>query len=96
MLYVFAVIFGFAYGGFAPLTSLTVAELFGLRAHGTILGGTEIFYTIGAAIGPVFAGSIFDATGNYQYAFLTSGLLCVMALIWVSLLKPVTSGNSST
>ncbi|MFC1913390.1 MFS transporter [Chloroflexota bacterium] len=91
MFYVFAVVFGLGYGGFAPLSSLMVAQIFGLDSHGTILGGTEIMFTIGSAIGPALAGSIFDVTGDYQLAFLACGLLSVVLLVLVSLLRPVTN-----
>ena len=96
MLYVFAVVFGLGYGGFAPLTSLIVAQLFGLSSHGTILGGAEILYTIGAAIGPAIAGRIFDITGDYQVAFLTSAFLIVLALILVTFLRPLTCKRGKT
>ena len=96
MLYVFAVVFGLGYGGFAPLTSLIVAQLFGLSSHGTIMGGSEILYTIGAAIGPAIAGRIFDITGDYQVAFLTSAFLIVLALILVTFLRPLTCKRGKT
>jgi len=38
MLYLFAGIYGFGYGGFAALVSLMVAELFGLSSLGTLFG----------------------------------------------------------
>jgi len=88
MLYLFAVIFGFGYGGFAPLASLIIAEHFGLSAHGTILGSTEFMFTAGSAIGPVLAGQIFDITGGYQLAFSTCAALSIIAMIFTLLLKP--------
>lgn len=87
MLYLFAVIFGFGYGGTAALLSPSVAELFGLRSHGSILGVILFSVTIGEASGPVLAGHIFDMTHGYSLAFLLCALVIVIGLILVSFLK---------
>jgi MFS family permease len=65
----FVALFGIALGGGAVLTPLLVGEYFGLRAFGKILGATMIPATLGAALGPVVAGRIFDVTGSYELAF---------------------------
>ena len=51
MLYAFAAIFGFGYGGGATAESPLVAEFFGLCSHGLILGVLSFILTIGGAIG---------------------------------------------
>ncbi|MCK4961003.1 MAG: MFS transporter, partial [Anaerolineales bacterium] len=53
MLYLFAVVFGIAYGGCAVAESPLVAGLFGLSSHGLILGVLVLGFSIGAAIGPL-------------------------------------------
>lgn len=70
--------YGFAHGGFFTVVSPTVAELFGIRAHGAIFGGVVFFGTIGAAVGPLVAGRVFDVTGSYAWAF--TGLAAMGAL----------------
>ena len=95
MLYLFAVIFGFGYGGLAALMSLVPAELFGLRSLGTIVGTVMCSFTIGGAIGPVLAGSIFDMTGSYNSAFLTCAAVGVMGIILSALLRPASSQGGS-
>jgi len=47
-----------------------VAEFFGTRAHGVILGAIIFTTTIGGAIGPFRAGYLFDVTGTYRMVFL--------------------------
>ncbi len=89
MLYLFAVVFGFAYGGWSALMSPMTAELFGLKSHGAILGSVIFVFTVGSAIGPVLAGRIFDITGSYQLAFLISAALSIAALILALLLRPI-------
>jgi len=69
-LYLFAAVYGFAHGGFFSLVSPLVAELFGTRSHGAIFGMVLFISQIGAAIGPVVTGRIFDVTDSYRLAFL--------------------------
>ena len=89
MFYAFAIVFGFAYGGYGPLISLLVADSFGLNSLGVILGTVTFFITIGAAVGPIFAGKIFDVTGSYQLVFVVCAVLCVVAMTLSLFLKPV-------
>lgn len=65
----FVVLFGLALGGTAVLAPLLTADCFGLLAFGRILGLIMISGTLGAAIGPVLTGRIFDITGSYHLAF---------------------------
>jgi len=81
MLYVFAVIFGVAYGGIVPLQTIVPVELFGLGSLGIILATLMLCGTIGGALGPPLAGSIFDITGDYGLAFLICVIICVLASI---------------
>lgn len=64
------------------MVSPTVAEFFGLRAHGAIFGTVLFFGTVGGALDPILAGLVFDTTGSYMIAF--SGLL-MMALLRLAL-----------
>jgi len=91
MLYLFAIIFGFGYGGLVSLTSPLTADLFGLRSHGTILGVALFFGSMGQASGPFLAGKIFDASGSYQPAFLACGIMGIISIILALLLKPIAS-----
>ena len=89
MLYLFAIAFGFAYGGMQVLFSPIVADLFGLSSHGVILATAAFGGTIGAAIGPIMGGYIFDTTGSYSLAFLISGTLAAIGIMLASGLRPV-------
>ena len=81
MLYVFAIIFGIGYGGIVPLETVISAELFGLGSLGMILAGLMLFSTVGMALGPPLAGSIFDTTGDYSLAFLICVIIGALAII---------------
>ena len=81
-------VYGFAHGGFFTVVSPTVAELFGIRAHGAIFGGILFFGTIGAAIGPIVAGRVFDVTGSYAWAFIGLAVMGTLGLVLAISLPP--------
>lgn len=88
MLFAFAAAYGIAHGGFFTAISPTVAELFGTRAHGALFGTVLFFGSLGAALGPLGAGAVFDALGSYRLAF---GILCLLAaagFVLISRLAP--------
>ncbi len=88
MLYLFAVVFGFAFGGIFTAESPLVAWLFGLTSHGLIFGFAMLGFTAGAAAGPLVMGYIFDLTGSYQVAFLVGGVVGILGLIMAVVLRP--------
>jgi MFS family permease len=88
-LFVFAALFGLAYGGMQVLFSPLVAELFGLASHGVILGAAAFVGSLGAALGPFMSGYIFDATQSYQKAFLICIVMAVAGIFLPLLLRPV-------
>lgn len=85
----FLILFGMGLGGGAVLVPLLVGEYFGLRAFGTILGVVTISATLGAAVGPVVTGRIFDVTGSYDLAFMLHIVsFCAAALVMFFLRRP--------
>ena len=94
MLYLFAVIYGFAHGGLYALISPMVAELFGLGSHGVIFGTIIFGGAIGGAIGPIMVGYIFDITNSYQLGFFLLAIASIIAAILsVVLSKPKDTGH---
>lgn len=87
MLYVFAVVYGFGFGGCIASESPIVAELFGLSSHGLILGVIAFSFLLGGALGPFLFGFIFDTTGSYQWGFLACGVVSFIGLILTATLK---------
>ena len=88
-LFIVVAVYGFGHGGFFVIVSPTVAEYFGMKAHGAIFGTVLFFGTIGASIGPILAGLVFDMTGSYQIAFLGLAVLAVVGLLLVLSLPAV-------
>ncbi|MCK4984556.1 MAG: MFS transporter, partial [Desulfobacterales bacterium] len=64
MLYFFAFLFGIAYGGNLVMIPRLTASIFGVKSMGAIFGGLSVGDGLGYAIGPLFAGYIFDVTGS--------------------------------
>lgn len=89
--YLFAALFGFGYGGGAPLFSLLTAEIFGLEFIGAIMGASTLGGTVGGAVGPIMGGYIFDLTGTYYPAFwLLIALLTLIGFPFIVLLRKLT------
>jgi MFS family permease len=87
-LYLFAVVFGFAFGGVGTVESPLVAGLFGLSSHGLIYGVIHVGFTVGAAAGPFLTGYIFDVNGSYQMAFLVAAVVGIVGVVASSILRP--------
>ncbi len=69
-LFLFAMVYGFCHGGFFALISPTVAEFFGTRYHGLILGVVIFSGSVGGSLGPLLTGHIYDISASYRAAFL--------------------------
>jgi len=91
----FALLFGFAYGGLATAHSPLVAWLFGMRKHGFIFGICFNGFTIGCALGPLVSGHIFDVTHSYRLAFFLCSASALAGLLLTLLLKPSFPSDSS-
>jgi MFS family permease len=78
---VLAVAISMGGGGIGVLQGTIIAELFGLKSNGVILGVNFFVFTIGSSLGSFIGGFIYDSTGNYQLAFLICGILAVIALL---------------
>jgi MFS family permease len=88
-LVVFTLFYGLSHGGFYALISPTIAEFFGLRAHGSIFGAVVLFGSVGGALGPLVTGRIADVTGGYQPAFIVLALLAVVGFLLILGAGPV-------
>jgi MFS family permease len=88
MLYLFVPVYGVAHGAFFVLMSPLIAELFGMKSQGSILGVMMFLGQIGGAVGPFIAGRIFDVTDSYQIAFIILLVIGVVGLLLSLSLKP--------
>ena len=86
-MYVFAMIYGIAHGGFFTAISPMVAELFGIRSHGSVFSIAVFFGTTGGALGPFVTGLLFDRFLNYTAAFSILILIAAIAFVLMLCLK---------
>ena len=73
-------LFGLGWGGNYTMLQGLVADVFGARSLGKILGGITVLDATGGALGPWVTGALFDVTQSYQL-----GLSVIVVLIAASL-----------
>lgn len=70
----FAILHGVAWGLRGPLMQSIRADYFGRNAIGMILGLSSVIIALGQIAGPLVAGILADATGNYRTGFTVLAL----------------------
>ena len=83
------------YYGYTVVAASTVilVEMFGLNSMGVLLGSMLMSVCIGAALGPVISGILFDAFHNYQLAILISIFVAMVGLMLTFWLTPLERGE---
>ena len=84
MFYLFAIVFGFAFGGLSSANAALFGDAFGLRHLGAIMGVAEVGWQTGAAVGSLLGGYMFDASGSYVFAFI-AGVIVSLAVAMLGL-----------
>ncbi|MBI4573346.1 MAG: MFS transporter [candidate division NC10 bacterium] len=75
----FAILFGLNYISTVPPTSTLTADLFGRRSVGMLFGWIFFSHQIGAALASYVGGRVYDVTGTYDWAFISAGILGILA-----------------
>lgn len=70
ILWLYTLIMGIGAGSWLPTLSMLVSKNFGLAAYGSIFGALSFVFNMGVSAGPLLAGSIFDISGGYHWAFV--------------------------
>lgn len=83
----FTVLHGVAWGLRGPFMQAIRADYFGRSAIGMILGLSFMIIVIGQAGGPMIAGMLADATGNYRLGFTLLALLAGLGSMFFVLAK---------
>jgi predicted MFS family arabinose efflux permease len=84
-------VFGLGMGGVGALGPLAIAETFGLRNLGSIMGLMSFAVIIPTVAGPLMSGQVFDRTGEYDWAFLATSILLAVSMasfFFAGYLKP--------
>jgi MFS family permease len=75
----FAIVFGLNYISTVPPTSMLTADLFGRRSVGMLFGWIFLAHQIGAGLASYVGGLVYDLTGTYNLAFISAGVLGLLA-----------------
>ena len=96
-LWAFAVLAGFSWVASVPLTASLTADVYGLRALGTITGISFLCHQIGSFAMILLAGVLYDLTGSYTLPFAIAGaFLFPAALVSFSIREGKYSWRYST
>jgi len=87
LFYVFAFMFGFAWGSINPSVSALVSEEFGVKNISTIFGMLDVGWAIGGAFGPVLGGLVYDVNSDYSIAFIVCAAAMVLAALLIASIR---------
>ncbi|MEA2179963.1 MAG: hypothetical protein QOG77_3260, partial [Solirubrobacteraceae bacterium] len=76
---VFAALIGLLWLSTVPLTSGLVALMFGTRHIGMLFGVVFLSHQVGAFVGALLGGSIYESTGSYDIMWMLCIALSVFA-----------------
>ena len=82
------VAFGVGSGGVVGLMPTVVADFFGPRHAGSLVGLIVAAAGVPMALGPLLSGWLFDATGRYDGAFLAGAVLNLIGLALLVVARP--------
>ena len=85
---------GLGWGSRGPLMMAIRADYFGRTNLGVIAGWSNVVTMGGSLVGPVYAGMMYDARGDYTVAFWTIGVVTIVsALLFLSARQPPAPGR---
>ena len=79
-LVVFVITWGFGFGASIPVRFALIADLFGRRHYGSIMGTLMTTSAVFGVIAPVLVGWIFDIRGNYREPFALMAFSVLIAI----------------
>lgn len=89
MLFIFAAFFGISFGAVPAIISAFTGDIFGTLNIGTIMGAIGVAWFMGAAIGSLVGGAVFDIYNSYFMAFLVGAICMLMVTFFLTMLpKP--------
>ena len=88
LLYIFAFLFGAAWGNQAVLRFSLPSEVFGVASLGVVLGALGMAESGGATFGSYYAGHIFDVFGTYSPVFWIGIGASLAGTLLAAMLKP--------
>jgi OFA family oxalate/formate antiporter-like MFS transporter len=88
LFFVLAFIVYWCYGTQLSVFASTTADFYGTKNLGMNYGLLFTAWGVAGVLGPIIAGRVFDAFGDYRYAFYTAGALAIVALASLMAARP--------
>ena len=86
-LMIFAIFYGLDWIATVPPTIGLTRQRFGLEKSAMMYGWMVAFHQVGAGVAAYYGGVFYEAFGSYKMAFLLAGGFCLLASLFVILLK---------
>lgn len=83
-IFVFAVVYGLAYGGNGALLAPLTADLFGRVNINAVFGLVSISFAVSGLLAPSLAGAGYDVLGSYDPVFVTAGIAALVGALCVA------------
>ena len=96
LFFVLAVVVYWCYGTQLSVFASTTADFYGTRNLGMNYGLLFSAWGVAGIIGPLLGAEVFDATGDYRYAFYAAGALALVAFGSLTLAHPPHSLKPAT
>ena len=96
LFYVLAVVVYWCYGTQLSVFASTTADFYGTRNLGMNYGLLFSAWGVAGIIGPMIGAQVFDATGDYRYAFYAAGALALVAFGSLAMARPPHSPERAT
>jgi sugar phosphate permease len=74
--------------GIAPLGWSLIGDFFGRRTYGTLRGIMGMSYGTATFVSPIYAGWMYDTTGNYTLVLITFTIVLLVAACFFGILRP--------
>lgn len=87
LLYAFSVVFGLFDYATAPVVASLVASHLGVRVMGLSMGLLSAGHSLGAALGAFAGGVVFDVLGSYQWLWMLSIAMALLAALIASVIR---------
>ena len=84
---IFVILYGVGHGGTVPVRFAYLADMYGRKSYGTVIGITTTTGAIFGIIGPIYAGYIYDQYMDYRIAFTLIGILTFISIPLILMVK---------
>ncbi len=96
-LMIFAIFYGLDWIATVPPTIGLTRQRFGLEKSAMMYGWMVAFHQVGAGVAAYYGGVFYEALGSYKMAFLLAGGFCLLASLFVILIRKThVEPNSAT